>query len=166
MRLLTTIIIIFYPSLTTAQYFYATDAANKTGPWKVQPSAHSFSEFLAANYTSDNDVSVTFDTSPINQDGNYSVSVYTPGCVQTGDCDRRGTVSIVGDYTSKTVDGMSASTRVAQTNSFDKYDQIYHGAVNASGGGFKSSVKLASIPGSSGVIVAQAIRFQLVRAFQ
>ncbi|KAL9043724.1 MAG: hypothetical protein Q9214_003097 [Letrouitia sp. 1 TL-2023] len=166
MRLLATIIIVFYPSLTIAQYFYATDAASKAGPWKVQPSADSFSEFLAANYTSDGDVSVTFDTSPIDRDGNYSVLVYTPGCVQTGDCDRRGTVSIVGHYASKTVDGVSASTRMAQTNSYDKYDVIYQGGVNASGGAFKSSVKLASIPGSGGVIVAQAIKFDLLEAFE
>ena len=163
MRLLATIIIIFHPSLAIAQYFYATDVASKAGPWKVQPSAQSFSGFLAANYTSDGDVSVTFDTSPIDHDGNYSVSMYTPGCIQTGDCNRRGTVSIVGNYTS---DGASASTRIAQTNSFDKYDQIYHGGVNASGGGFKSSVKLASIPGPGGVVVAQAIRFQLLAAYQ
>ncbi|KAL9603042.1 MAG: hypothetical protein Q9219_001406 [cf. Caloplaca sp. 3 TL-2023] len=166
MRLLATTVLIFCPFSTIAQYFYATDAASKVGSWQAQPSGESFSGFLAANSTSNGNMSVTFDTSPIDQDGNYSVSVYTPGCVQTNDCDRRGEVSIVGHYVSQTVDGMSTSTRIAQTNNYDKYEQIYLGAVNASGGDFQSSVNLSSIPGSDGVVVAQAIRFQLLRAFE
>ena len=179
MHILTTVITAHLLLLTTAQYFYATDApsASKTGPWAVQPSFESFSGYLAANITGGNDnndngnISITFDTSPITQNGNYSVNIYTPGCLQEDNCNQRGTVSIVGQYVSETASGGGASgaaataTSIAQTNDYDKYDQIYMGGVNASEGGFKTNVKLEAVPGQGTVVVAQAIRFELLEAF-
>ena len=148
---------------TNAQYFYATNAST-SGTWTVSKASDSEGVYLFANNTED--ASVTFNTSQISPDGNYSVVIYTPGCLNDDTCDQRGTVSIVGNYATKTAAGFSTSTLIAQTNEFDKYDQIYVGGVNASKDGFSSSVKLSSIPNSIGIVVAQKIGFQLLAAFE
>ena len=73
-------------------------------------------------------------------------------------------VGVEGYYATKTDDErFPTSTEVAQTNNYDKYDQIYMGGVNASQGDFSSSVKLSGSGG--GLVVAQKIRFVLVRGF-
>ncbi len=148
---------------TKAQYFYAANATT-SGKWTTLKGSSIEGVYLFANNSGD--ASLTFDTSQISQDGNYSVLLYTPGCEQDDSCHQRGTVSIVGNYATKTAAGSSAATRIAQTNGFDKYDEIYMGGVNASKDGFSSSVKLSSIPDSNGSVVAQKIRFELVAAFE
>lgn len=148
---------------TNAQYFYATNAST-SGTWAVSKASDSEGVYLFANNTED--ASLTFNTSQISPDGNYSVVIYTPGCLNDDTCDQRGTVSIVGNYATKSAAGFSTSTLIAQTNQFDKYDQIYVGGVNATKDGFSSSVKLSSIPNSIGIVVAQKIRFQLLATFE
>ncbi|KAL8828220.1 MAG: hypothetical protein Q9191_002710, partial [Dirinaria sp. TL-2023a] len=157
------LIIASYAALAQAQYFYAANATT-SGTWKPHTSSQEDGVYLIAN-NSGGDISVTFDTSQISPDGNYSVTLYTPGCIQDDTCDQRGFVRVVGNYTTKTAPGASTATKIAQTNNFDKYDQIYFGAVNASKDGFSSAVRLSPVPGSVGVTVAQKIRFELVSTF-
>ena len=162
MRLFTLILGVFAGTIN-AQYFYAANAST-SGPWAVSKASRDEGVYLFANNTEA--ASVTFNTSQISPDGNYSVMIYTPRCLQDDTCDQRGTVSIAGNYETKTAAGISTRARIAQTNIYDKYDQIYMGGVNASKGGFSSSVKLSTIPNSIGIVIAQKIRFQLLAAFE
>ena len=149
---------------TKAQAFYAANAST-SGTWTISKASDSEGVYLFANSTED--ASVTFDTSQIRQDGNYSAIMYTPGYFQDDTRSQRGTVSIEGNYVSKTfAAGISTSTRIPQTNNYDKYDQIYMGGVNTSKDGFSSSVKLSSVPKFEGVVVAQKIRFELLATFE
>ena len=137
-----------------------------TGPWKVTPSFQSNSRYLTADLTKgDGDsknVSVVF-RPDIQQKGNYSVLIYTPGCIQDNSCNSRGIVNVTGSYASKTVHGISLSTQIYQTNNYDKYDEIYRGPVDVSSDGFRPSVTLTPMSGQQGnaLIVAQRVQFRL-----
>lgn len=130
------------------------------------PIALSQSEYLAANYsrTSANvgNVSIVFDTF-ITGNGNYSVLMYTPGCIQDDTCEQRGAVNatvypiipgtpLINNFNT------SSSSMIFQTNNYDKIDTLYLGPFNASSNSFKPAVALAPIPGSGEIVVAQMIR--------
>ena len=100
----------------------------------------------------------------IKQSGNYSVTIYTPGCVQDNSCSTRGIANVTGSFVSGTQPSMPLESRLYQTNNFDKYDQIYYGYVDANSDTFRPTVTLSPVSGqSSGIsLVAQRVRFQLV----
>ncbi|KAF2200204.1 hypothetical protein GQ43DRAFT_374400 [Delitschia confertaspora ATCC 74209] len=141
--------------------------STQTGPWVITPSGTSTSEYLTAtllgNDISNNSASVVFQPN-IRQSGNYSVSVYTPGCLNDNTCLTRKRVKVTGTLTSSQSDD-SFSTELYQTNNYEKYDEVYTGFVDATGS-FRPSVTIAPVAGQNGplTIVAQRVRFQLLRA--
>jgi hypothetical protein len=136
--------------------------ATKTGPWKVSPSLQSGSGFLTADVSSESASVVFFPD--IKQSGNYSVNMYTPGCIQDNSCATRGQVTINGSLSSDSSNS-AFSTQIFQSNNFDKYDRIYFGYIEASTSSFRPSVTLAPSPGQNipnHSIVAQSVGFILV----
>lgn len=148
------------PTCANIQYGSNSTA---TGPWMVTPSLQSNSEYLTANLigpgVSTNGVSVTFEPD-VKQKGNYTVTIFTPGCIQDNTCDTRGIVNVTGTYTTA-----SAPTQknIYQTNNYDKYDVIYQGPVDANSDSFRPTVTLAALSGQAdGVtLVAQRVQFNL-----
>ncbi|PGH17879.1 hypothetical protein AJ79_00778 [Helicocarpus griseus UAMH5409] len=136
--------------------------ASATGNWRVSPAHQGSSDYLTADVApaEHSSTSVTF-LPDIKQSGNYSVTVFTPGCVPDNTCATRGVVNITATFSSDSVDKEQAL--IAQTNHFDKYDQIFLGYVDASSSNFRPSVKLAPRDGQGNIsIVASRVRFQLI----
>ncbi|KAH7416928.1 cortical protein marker for cell polarity-domain-containing protein [Cadophora sp. MPI-SDFR-AT-0126] len=135
-------------------------SATQTGPWIVTPSQQSVSEYLAASVSDVNPANVVF-LPDIRQSGNYSVNMYTPGCIQDNSCANRGRVNVTGVMSS----GASFTTEIFQTNNFDKYDQIYFGFIDAGSSSFRPSVTLSAVDGQgidNLTIVAQRVGFTLI----
>ena len=151
------------PSCANIQYGSNSTA---TGPWTVTPSLQSNSEYLSANLigpgVSTDGVSVTFEPD-IKQKGNYSVTMFTPGCIQDNTCSTRGIVNVTGTYAADSASGPPTQTTIYQTNNYDKYDLIYQGPVDASSDSFRATVTLAALAGQQdGVtLVAQRVQFNL-----
>ncbi|CRK42667.1 hypothetical protein BN1723_016050, partial [Verticillium longisporum] len=77
--------------------------ATATGPWTESPSLQSNSRYLTAQFSADNisDSSAAVVFFPnIEESGNYSVEMYTPGCIQDDTCTSRGQVNVTGDMSS------------------------------------------------------------------
>jgi hypothetical protein len=137
-----------------------------TGPWQNTPSHESNSQYLTATLTGDNiepDTAFVVFQPDIKQSGNYSVTVYTPGCFGDDTCTTRGRVNITGSM-SKSGSSLKP-TEIFQTNNFDKYDQVYDGYIDATDG-FRPSITLAPSSGQTGplTVVAQRVRFTLKSA--
>lgn len=120
---------------------------------------------LTGPNTSPDDVSVTF-RPDIKQKGNYSVTIYTPGCVQDDSCDNRGIVNVTWSLSSETQPSQPQQTTIYQTNYFDKYDQLYFGLVDANSASFRPSITLRPATNQrEGIsIVAQRVRFILTNS--
>ncbi|KAG5358557.1 Bud site selection protein [Yarrowia sp. B02] len=73
--------------------------------------------------------------------GNYTVRLFTPGCIQDNSCAARGGV----DVTVQTSPSDSHSMTLFQTNNQDKYDTIFSGPINVTSG-FHPSVTLKPSP--------------------
>ncbi len=138
-----------------------------TGPWTVSPSVDSTnSEYLTARLIGPNvstdGVSVIFEPD-IKQKGNYTVTIFTPGCVPDNSCDLRGIVNVTGNYATASAPGLPLQTQIYQTNDYDKYDQIYQGPVDVNSDGFRPTVTLAPLAGQKNniTIVAQRVQFNL-----
>ncbi|KAI4163859.1 MAG: hypothetical protein LQ342_002632 [Letrouitia transgressa] len=138
-----------------------------TGPWAVAPSAQTQSQYLTANLAGPNvkssDASVVFQPD-IKQQGNYSVTVFTPGCLQDNSCDRRGIANVTGIFTAE---GASIEPQlIYQTNNFDKYDQIYYGPVDVNSDTFRPTVTLTPSNNQERdlTLVAQRVRFLLTNS--
>lgn len=135
------------------------------GFWNtVSGDDHTTSDFLSATITSEDQL----DSSPsvifmpnIEQSGNYSILVYTPGCLGDDTCSMRGIVNLTGSMTS---DSPPVTTTLAQTNYYDKYDQIYYGYVDGESDSFQPSVTLSPLAGQPlpQTVVAQRVRFDIV----
>ena len=140
--------------------------ATATGPWTVSPSLDSTSEYLTASLIEPNvstdGVSVIFEPD-IKQKGNYTVTIFTPGCQADNTCDTRGIVNVTGNYATVSAPGLPLQTQIYQTNDYDKYDQIYQGPVDVNSDGFRPTVTLAPLAGQkkSITIVAQRVQFNL-----
>ena len=152
-----------YVSLNSAQEFYAVDNSSRSGPWKFTSPGGGTSDYLAANVTGESteNVYVIFNAE-VTQNGNYSVRLYTPGCIQSDDCGLRGIVNVTGHYVTSATPDSPTSTQVSQTNNFNKYDEIYQGPVNLSNHDFRPTVTLAAMPGFKGLIVAMEVKFALI----
>jgi hypothetical protein len=137
--------------------------ATITGPWVVTPSQQSSSEYLSASLSASQSASVVF-LPDIKQSGNYSVNMYTPGCIQDNTCTTRGRINITGVMSTGTTEN-GFYTEIFQTNNYDKYDQIYFGYIEAGSDSFRPSVTLSPAPGQSTAnlsIVAQRVGFTLI----
>ena len=137
-----------------------------TGPWSISPSASSVSEYLTANVVGSDirtdGISVVFEPD-IKQKGNYTVTIFTPGCQQDNSCNTRGIVNVTGNYATASAPGLPLQTQIYQTNNYDKYDQIYQGPVDVNSEGFRPTVTLAPLSGQAeGItIVAQRVQFSI-----
>lgn len=134
-----------------------------TGPWVVTPSQQSSSEYLSASLSASQSASVVF-LPDIKQSGNYSVNMYTPGCIQDNTCTTRGRINITGVMSSGTTNS-GFHTEIFQTNNFDKFDQIYFGYIEAGSDTFRPSVTLSPAPGqdlTNFSIVAHRVGFALI----
>ena len=140
--------------------------ATATGPWAVTPSGQSNSKYLTADLSGSNitaqGVSVIFKPD-IKQSGNYSVIIFTPGCIQDNSCDSRGVANVTVKLASA---ALPFQTLIYQTNNFDKYDQLYYGPVDANTDAFRPTVTLNPKSDQQGEIklVAQSIRFDLTNS--
>ncbi|KAB8299198.1 hypothetical protein EYC80_001294 [Monilinia laxa] len=144
-----------------------------TGPWAVSPSFQSVAEYLTGKFTSDtaSSASVTF-YPDIRESGNYTVKMYTPGCIQDDTCSSRGSVVINGTVASGTSHApatFGSPITLFQSNDYDKYDQVYSGYLQAASDSFRPSITLTpggQIPGNSEnfTIVAQRVGFILNNA--
>ncbi|KAI9813047.1 MAG: hypothetical protein M1827_004267 [Pycnora praestabilis] len=141
--------------------------ATSTGPWVTTPSGQSSSQYLTADLTGPNinsgSASVVFEPD-LNQSGNYTVTIFTPGCLQDNTCSSRGIVNITGTMASGTTSAAPIQTEIYQTNNYDKYDQIYYGYVDSNSDAFRPTVTLTPSSGqnSNVTIVAQRVRFELI----
>ena len=142
-------------------------SATATGPWEESPSAQSSSKYLTARLSApitENSASIVF-FPDIKESGNYSVNMYTPGCIGDGTCPSRAQVNITGIMSSN--NRISFSTSLYQTNNFDKYDQIYFGFVDATSSSFRPSVTITPLAGQDldeMVFVAQRVGFSLINS--
>lgn len=133
-----------------------------TGPWTTAASGKSESQYLTADLSSQDvqsaRASVVF-LPDIKQKGNYSVTVYTPGCLQDNSCSNRGIANVTGIFT----EGGTPipPQQIYQTNNFDKYDQIYSGPVDVNTDSFRATVTLTPFTQQSDgiTLVAQRVRF-------
>ena len=80
----------------------------------------------------------------IKQSGNYSIQVWTPGCVQDNSCSSRGSVNITGTIVSGQGTSGNVSKTITQTNNYDKYDEVYYGYVDATAG-FRPTITLTPV---------------------
>ncbi|KIV81019.1 hypothetical protein PV11_08473 [Exophiala sideris] len=133
-----------------------------TGPWYQTSSGSSVSDYLTAvvGPSTVNTTSVIFQPD-VQGSGNYSVIVYTPGCIQDSSCSARAIVNVSGTLTS---DGeQTFSTLIYQTNNFDKYDQVYQGHIDAASTAFRPSVTLTpSGLTNDQLVVASRIQFGFI----
>ena len=140
--------------------------STSTGNWTVTPSGQSVAQYLTADLTgpgiNSSSASVTF-LPDIKQAGNYTVTIYTPGCRQDNSCAQRGQANITGIFT-PTEAAKPVQSTIFQTNDFDKYDQIFTGAVAASSDSFRPRVVLSPTndQNSSVSLTALRVRFQLL----
>lgn len=140
--------------------------ATTTGNWVVTPSGKSSSDYLTVNLAGPNvnsgSASVTFKPD-IKQSGNYTVTLFTPGCQSDNSCQQRGISNVTGHFASKAQSGRAIESQIFQTNDFDKYDQIYHGFVDANSDSFRPTVTVTPLDSqnSSIQLVAQRVRFIL-----
>jgi len=141
--------------------------ATSTGPWTIT-SGSSTSEYLTAQLSGTNidpDSATVVFQPDIQESGNYSVTIFTPGCNEDGTCATRGRVNVTGQFGSGTsAASQPTSTQLFQTNDFDKYDQIYFGYVDATSNSFRPSITLQPASGQNGplTVVAQRVRFELL----
>ena len=134
-------------------------SATATGPWYTTPSRDSVSDYLTVVVGSEdvNTANIVFEPN-VQQSGNYSVIVYTPGCRQDSSCSARAIVNVTGSLTQ---DGkQSFGTTLFQTNDFDKYDILFQGHVDATTSSFRPSVTLRpSGQQQAQLVVASRVKF-------
>ncbi|KAF2442260.1 hypothetical protein P171DRAFT_64505 [Karstenula rhodostoma CBS 690.94] len=139
--------------------------ATAVGNWQSSPSHDSSSKYLTATLDtadySPNSTYVVF-RPDVPQSGDYTIKMYTPGCQGDGTCGTRGRVNITGFMET---DAGPSSIVIAQTNDFDKYDEIYNGHVDVTNG-FRPEVTLAPVAGQNPgtnvlTVVAQRVRFEI-----
>ena len=140
-------------------------SATATGPWQEVSSAESSSKYLSARLTSpidEDSASVVFSPN-VKESGNYSVNMYTPGCIGDNTCANRGQVNVTGNMSRN--ENITFSTSLFQTNNFDKYDQVYIGFIDAASPSFRPTITVTPLGGQSldeMVFVAQRVGFSLI----
>ncbi|KAJ5134294.1 hypothetical protein N7526_005659 [Penicillium atrosanguineum] len=138
-----------YPSKSTS-----------TGTWTVG------SGYLTANVTDStaSDTSVVFEPD-VKESGNYTILVYTPGCIADDTCDSRGMVNVTAVVATDTDATQPSPTTIYQSNDYDKYDTLFSGYVDAASSSFRPRVTLQPIVGQGDItVVASKVRFELLSA--
>lgn len=133
--------------------------ATRTGAWVTVPSGQSTNEYLAATVSASNleQTQVVFQPD-IKTTGNYSVTIYTPGCLQDGTCASRGVVNVSGTLTSGGANAFSS--QIFQTNQYEKYDQVFLGEIEAASSSFRPSVTITPTASQGSVhVVASRVKF-------
>lgn len=147
--------------------------ATSTGPWAISPSFQSVAKYLTGQFTSDTASAASVVFYPdIRESGNYTVKMYTPGCIQDNTCSSRGSVVVngtVASETSRATATFGSPITLFQSNDYDKYDEVYSGYIQAASDTFRPSITLTpsgQIPGNSEnfTIVAQRVGFILNNA--
>lgn len=138
--------------------------STRTGSWTVTDGNDSPSDYLTA-HVSDSDAastSVVFEPN-IQRSGNYSILVYTPGCVQDGTCGSRGIINVTATVRADSQELIEK--QIYQTNNYEKYDTIYTGPVDVSDDSFRPRVTLSPVAGQGDItVVASRVRFELISA--
>lgn len=135
--------------------------ANTTGNWTVT-SAGSSTDYLVANISSSPDAAITFKPD-IQQSGNYSVLLYTPGCSVAGTCQSRGRVNVTATFSSTQTEADLETSTIWQTNDYEKYDTIYTGYIEASSDDFRPEITVTPLAGQGDIqIVASRVGFDLI----
>lgn len=157
---------------TCANIEFASEST-ATGPWVITPSMQSTSPYLTADL-SKSDVgpdaaSVVFKPD-IKQSGNYSVKIYTPGCLQDATCNDRGIANVTGIFATGTQPSIPrpTPTDIYQTNDYDKYEEIYYGPVDANSDTFRPTITITPSSNNSRdrrlILVAQRVLFTLTNS--
>lgn len=117
---------------------------------------NSFPETSASYLSSQSGGNVTLEPHVL-QSGNYSIRLFTPGCIADGTCSTRGIVQVTTFFNANDAPSI---TQLYQTNNFDKYDTIFQGRVEAGSTSFRPRVIISPANGqpSSQTIVAQKIQ--------
>ncbi|KAF2132497.1 hypothetical protein P153DRAFT_165822 [Dothidotthia symphoricarpi CBS 119687] len=142
-------------------------SSTNTGSWVTTPSHDSSSEYLTAVVQGspvDTNAAIATFFPDIKQSGNYSVTLYTPGCRGDGTCGSRGRVNVTAIMAKD--ETTAESVVLFQTNDYDKYDEVYNGYVDATDG-FRPQIVLQPAEGQGPTpltIVAQRVRFSPLTA--
>jgi hypothetical protein len=117
----------------------------------------SFPETSASYLSSQTGGNITLEPK-ILQSGNYSIRLFTPGCIADGTCATRGIVQVMTFFDEN---DQPSTTELFQTNYFDKYDTIFQGRVQAGSTSFRPRVVISPVNGqpSDQTIVAQKVQF-------
>lgn len=91
--------------------------------------------------------------------GNYSILLFTPGCIQDGTCESRGGVNVT---VQSTENDEPISLTLFETNDYDKYDTIFTGIVDKISGNFRPRVILSPAAGQEVPFTLVADRIQVV----
>ncbi|KAK9463651.1 cortical protein marker for cell polarity-domain-containing protein [Lipomyces oligophaga] len=96
----------------------------------------------------------------IQQSGNYSILLYTPGCLYDSSCSSRGQINITVYAKSN---GNEHNTTIYQTNLYEKYDVIYEGYLEANSDSFRPYIAISPMSDqvSGQTIVAERAIFNL-----
>lgn len=144
----------------------SSSTASPNSTWVRKPNlGQTNSDYLMAALDTSTQVSpdtnVVFRPS-LDQSGNYSILLYTPGCIVDDSCSTRGQVNVTASVTSS---GEPTTTTLFQTNNYDKFDQIFYGYIDVDGS-FTPSVTLSPASGQNVPlnIVASRVRFELVNS--
>ena len=116
-----------------------------------------FPETSASYLSSQSGGNVTLEPK-ILQSGNYSIRLFTPGCIADGTCATRGIVQVTTFFNEN---DEPSTTELYQTNYFDKYDTIFQGRVQAGSTSFRPRIVINAANGqpSDQTIVAQKVQF-------
>lgn len=150
---------------TCADIKYPSRTSHK-GSWSHTKSDQSQSDYMTAEVTdsSADGTSVVFEPD-VKRSGNYSIVVYTPGCIQDGTCGSRGVVNVTATVSSHSKDEKPIEKLIYQTNYYEKYDTLYTGHVDSSDSSFRPSVTLSPKSGQGDItVVASRVKFNLIHA--
>lgn len=119
----------------------------------------SFPETSASYLTSSTGGNITLEPHILSS-GNYSIRLFTPGCLADNTCNTRGIVSVSIFFSAN--DDPSV-TQIYQTNNNDKYDTIFQGRVQAGSTSFRPRVVISGLS-TTQTLVAQKVQFMTLSA--
>ncbi|KAK9245844.1 cortical protein marker for cell polarity-domain-containing protein [Lipomyces tetrasporus] len=133
--------------------------SKSNGDWEI--TTVSGTSYLSATNVSGSYLNSTFVAfyPDISIAGNYTVLIYTPGCLADSSCSSRGQVNVTVRHR---FNGATSETVLYQTNDFDKYDIIYEGYVEAIDESFRPVVTLAPVNSQAGNITVAAQKVQFI----
>src|SRR5277367_6674532 len=114
----------------------------------------SFPETSASYLSSSSGGNVTLEPHLLST-GNYSIRLFTPGCLADNTCNTRGVVSVSTFFSANDPPSV---TQLYQTNDFDKYDTIFQGRIQAGSTSFRPRVVISGLT-TTQTLVAQKVQF-------